>query len=143
MGADIHMYVEKLMPTVDGRIEWQNQEVNTPYFRNYYLFGLIAGVRGPDDPFVSPRDCPFDVSYEVAKAKEEWGWDAHSHTHYTFDELETYIQDRIRTEAASEDTGNIECIQSLRNLQDILKEMESEVGRENGEPLRLICWFDN
>lgn len=58
MGADIHAYVEYAdFKTADGDFYWNNLTRNFGD-RNYYLFGLLAGVRGPDGPLFEVRGIP-------------------------------------------------------------------------------------
>jgi hypothetical protein len=58
MGADIHAYVEYSdFKTADGEQYWTNFTRNGGE-RNYYLFGLLAGVRGEEAPLFSPRGLP-------------------------------------------------------------------------------------
>lgn len=106
MGCDIHMYVEK---RVNGR--WVKlsgflssmYDKDSKYFseerflksdeifscRNYSLFSLLAGVREYEDnePIISPRGVPSDVSPEVEKEISEWGCNGHTHHWYTLNEL--------------------------------------------------------
>lgn len=58
MGCDIHVHVEL---KIDG--VWEHY--SSPYvWRNYGLFGLLAGVRGYGDfdPIVAPRGLPDDIT---------------------------------------------------------------------------------
>ncbi len=58
MGADIHAYVEYVdFVTAEGEDYWSNLTRNFGD-RNYYLFGLLAGVRGPDEPLFEIRGMP-------------------------------------------------------------------------------------
>jgi hypothetical protein len=69
MGCDIHAYIEYRDP--------KTKEIpNTPktwccwgrryyVWRNYMMFGLLAGVRGQAEPVVEPRGIPDGLSWEV------------------------------------------------------------------------------
>lgn len=67
MGADIHTYLEV---KVRGRWRllrrWFPRQWSTGYQpysdRNYYAFGLLAGVRGRAQPILPPRGWPEDAS---------------------------------------------------------------------------------
>lgn len=67
MGADIHAYVEYAdFVTHDGKDYWSGVTRNFGS-RNYYLFGLLAGVRGPDGPLFDIRGMPEgQISYDTA-----------------------------------------------------------------------------
>ena len=94
MGADIHLFAERLNPKtraweylpapgpedpVPYRYDW-DQEGGLPglkeWFedRNYRLFGMLAGVRCQDyDPVAEPRGIPGDVSPEIQSQWIEFG----------------------------------------------------------------------
>jgi hypothetical protein len=67
MGADIHAYVEYVdFITHDGDDYWSGLTKNFGD-RNYYLFGLLAGVRGSDGPLFPVRGMPEGrISYDTA-----------------------------------------------------------------------------
>ena len=55
--------------------------------RNYYLFGVLAGVRGGGPVISNPRGVPKDASYAYRNELEMWDCDAHSESYYTLQEL--------------------------------------------------------
>ena len=58
MGADVHAYVEYASFTAsDGKPFWSNF-TRSMGSRNYYLFCLLAGVRGDEGPVFPPRGMP-------------------------------------------------------------------------------------
>lgn len=58
MSADIHAYVEYAdFKTFEGDYYWSNLTKNFGS-RNYYLFGLLANVRGNDPALFDPRGLP-------------------------------------------------------------------------------------
>lgn len=61
-------------------------------FRNYTVFGVLAGVRGDEDvPSISvPRGLPDDVSKEVSKCQYEGDLGDHSFSHVYLHELLNY-----------------------------------------------------
>jgi len=67
MGADIHAYVEYVdFVTAEGEDYWNGLTKNFGS-RNYYLFGLLAGVRGSDGPVFPVRGMPEGrLSYEAS-----------------------------------------------------------------------------
>lgn len=66
MGADIHAYVEYAdFVTNEGKDYYKSLTSNFGS-RNYYLFGLMAGVRGPDGPVFEVRGMPEgNLSYDT------------------------------------------------------------------------------
>jgi hypothetical protein len=91
MGCDIHFYVER---KVDDQWIQQfnpNQEEKWKKYwydsRSYFLFSLLAGVRGPFDPFVEPKGLPQDMSEGLTEEWKGWKDDGHTPSHYTVSEL--------------------------------------------------------
>jgi hypothetical protein len=59
--------------------------------RNYYLFGILAGVRnGLITPIAEPKGLPKDVSKPIKELSERWNGDGHSHTWLSLKELLDY-----------------------------------------------------
>lgn len=111
MGCDIHVFVEQLddkgvwckldEPSIEIYKDQNGNPVmyDTWYFgRNYALFSMLADVRNgygfagcdtgdPVEPISEPRGLPADVSPEIFKEHQEWGYDAHSATYFTLREL--------------------------------------------------------
>lgn len=63
MGCDIHSVIQGqwLFPE-DGKTDETCWHTVSEGFheRDYQLFGILAGVRGPDEPIVQPRGLPAD-----------------------------------------------------------------------------------
>lgn len=111
MGCDIHMYAEYLG---EDRKTWHpfgprgpqevyDEEKDTYTVvedvlgriysdRNYFLFGILAGVRySPSTPPIAPdRGVPEDSCDEIQNHRSDWSGDGHSHTHCTLTELLAY-----------------------------------------------------
>ena len=66
MGCDIHGYIES-QPFKDSNPKYWYVNADISIMRDYAMFGLLAGVRGGDDPLFAPR-----------------GWDENSATKYEF-----------------------------------------------------------
>ena len=114
MGCDIHVHTEKLIILPDGEEKWINTdwfkqdehkalyndpddpdfEIISPYdARNYYLFSIIAGVRGrvPDEFSLGDRrGLPHDCD-ELTKKQFHKNED-HSATWFTLKELQKYYR---------------------------------------------------
>ena len=97
MGCDIHVTLQhrnkdnqwedadfyKSLPTR------QFERVPIYDWRNYPLFGLLAGVRSSIEPIDYPRGIPDDAPdwYEKVYSTRDY----HSHTYYTLNELIDYL----------------------------------------------------
>jgi hypothetical protein len=103
MGCDIHDYCE--IRQDDGSWEKTGNVFPYPYYnensgekscdspydwRNYVLFGVLAGVRGEFPPICEPRGVPSDASEGYKAIVERWRGDGHSHSYFTLQELLDY-----------------------------------------------------
>lgn len=98
--------------------------------RNYYLFGILAGVRdyGKNVNQIAPlRGVPDDASDAYKMIVDQWDGDGHSHSYYTLEELLNVKWDSYETSYIKD---FLECIEKLKKL---------------GEPskVRLLFFFDN
>jgi len=108
MGTDIHCQVEY---RIDGKWHWLYAEL--PEFirtevaqvnamkldRNYYLFEVLADVRGAGEivPISKPRGLPEDISPELKVAhKNNWLLGDHSYSWVTGRELADYDWDTTK-----------------------------------------------
>jgi hypothetical protein len=67
MGCDIHAFVEYRDPKND-RATWQGFGQQFRLWRNYLMFGVLAGVRAYGmKPVITPRGVPKDVGYAVVE----------------------------------------------------------------------------
>jgi hypothetical protein len=91
MGCDIHLNVEILSHSSSVK-EWKVaiSEEATFSDRNYFLFGVLAGVRGSAKPISLPRGIPEDSLLK----KEEENPDNHSASYLLFSELKNYDWDQ-------------------------------------------------
>lgn len=110
MGCDIHMYVEYRF---DGKWVCGDYFSKSPYYngvdpyepkyslvdiydyRDYDLFGVLAGVRNREVPCISePRGLPNDCNDFIKKEYEVWWCDAHSCSWLTLQEIIDF-QERV------------------------------------------------
>lgn len=141
MGADIHgPFIEYRAYKADSR----NGEIWYPVAtmngdRNYRLFGLLAGVRGPD-PLFEPRGMPpapgWDVVAHVGGRDKSGAWlddYCHSRSWLTLDEMRAVV-------AAYPDPTGVYGDQSEANLMVALMAAAEEY---HGAPTRAVFCFDN
>jgi hypothetical protein len=154
MGCDYHPHIE--MQATDGtwhRAEdivpdpwydpnepvsnWNQPEVRDQWGkpgRNYELFTMLAGVRGPEHMAITPpRGIPDDVGDETRAEYEAWSIDAHTPTWYTARELAANSEGFKAVGAEWFVTGVIDRMIALA---------DEELG---GDPdkIRCIIFFDN
>lgn len=161
MGCDIHLMTEYKI-TVNNENVWVNCDhwSYNPYFlekeigdqekmlsleevyneRNYKLFYALAGVRGNYDfeKLSEPKGIPIDAHKVTKDEIDNWGEDGHSHSYFTFKELDDYyeLSDSV---AWNEFIGSIE-----KRLRDVLwiwggrKLTDDEMNN-----FRIVFFFDN
>ena len=169
MGADIHMFVEKRMPSGNWvcvrdlnevlhsegmSILFKDREFSKTTFqafwelrgRNYELFAALAGVRG-DGP--EPRDIPEDVSEYVEYEYEGWGSDSHSASWYSADEF-VQIYNSIGVEVDEEIplnpyvTTRMEHGAEMATAQFLFNKASVHVPEDGTvDDYRFVFWFDN
>lgn len=148
MGCDIHPYVEcrdkdtgKWVPIVMElvtpiRYKNSDQEVSCYNGRDYTMFGVLAGVRGVNDPIVDPRGIPYDVT-DYVKEKYEAGEDCyHTPSWLTLAELRLATKDKKRynkMERAS--------LKPLIHAIDFMGDQAWFFGSDMD--IRVVFWFDN
>lgn len=129
MGCDIHVAIESRYKDANISARWECEWLDAHVWRNYDLFGAMAGVRREDPAHIPPRGIPADCSEEVRKWVDEWGLNGHSHSWLTPDEFEAALK---RADSMS---GKPAVILAL------LRELEAEI---NGwKHARIVFFFDN
>jgi hypothetical protein len=111
--------------------------------RHNAMFCVMGGARRIDGYGIlfPPRGLPQDVTHETWYEYHEGECDFHHESWLDTDEFQSCI-DYVRVKLTNEDPNDIESIDaSLRPYQkvcDIMRECD-----QNGEPARLVFWFDN
>ena len=171
MGADIHMYVEKRMPSGNWvcvrnlndsinseglHVMYRDRSSSNVEFvaywelrsRNYELFSALANVRG-DGNGPEPKDLPQDVSEYVQAEYEGWGMDAHSASWYSAKEF-VRIYANIGVEVDEETPLSPYVITLMTEGDDcavanFLSEKASVYvpEEESLDLYRFVFWFDN
>lgn len=100
MGCDIHMFCETRIPGEDWKIhplhlpknDFEKEfcghgllELNLG--RHYWMFGVLAGIRGGQSALYYPRGMPDTASPELKAAWDYGGGDWHTPTHLSIREL--------------------------------------------------------
>lgn len=174
MGCDIHMYVEyklgskwhngdyfRMNPNwkgADSVSESQYTRVEIYPYRDYALFSVLANVRNGYPGYQcidQPRDLPDNVTDFVKAEYESWGWDAHSASYLTLQELidfhekyhpvydlplSGYILENL-IEKLKERANDINLIYDFYWNSD-REESRREAYRKS-KNIRIVFWFDN
>ena len=105
--------------------------------RCYRLFGALAGVRDTSIDMIVPGRwdaLPDDVSDEVKGISDEWGMDAHSHSHLTLRELMNSKYYKMSTKELYDMGIDAYFFKTL--VPDLQK-------FGNPDDIRIVFWFDN
>lgn len=148
MGCDIHMYIEcRLNESQPWTVSpFHSKEENEDSYltdemgikNDYYMFGLMAGVRGGEALFEErglPKDCSPQL-VEVGNYTTDW----HSHSWLTGNELETCIN------KAYDDLASTDYHLALSKAREWQANelAEALLLRTGAEPeFRFVFWFDN
>jgi hypothetical protein len=115
-----------LKPTVCRRCKGTKMSPADIYgSRNYRLFGVLAGVRGAEDPnFTRPnRGVPDNASAEYHRQAEGEDW--HSHTWYTLTELLERNWD------------------DFSEFKEVVNTLKERLGDGDTDDIRIVFFFDN
>ena len=96
MGCDIHCYIEYKKKHHEG---WSDFGGRINPGRNYWMFGMMAGVRLNVTPVVAPRGLPEDVSYSsgsdsriyISEVESEGCCNAENAARWVADGSSTYV----------------------------------------------------
>ena len=152
MGCDIHAHVEYRHAT--GAWVYV-PELELFDYRNYNLFGWLAGVRNYSavPPIAAPRRLPVDVSPEIAHALDGWGSDAHSVSWLSLEELQAFdydaaVENRRMTvgnsggHTADPGGGTMTTYREFLGTSYFADLERFVLAAERG-PVRVVFWFDN
>lgn len=133
MGCDIHAtleydpYEKKYAKTLSKPYtrHWMAFAHKIDINRHYALFATLADVRndGSIKPLDAPRGIPNDAGYEYQDECKEWKDDAHSHSWFSFGEMDTSTF-KFKSE-------------------DWFRVMKLLAGKYGAENVRLVFFFDN
>lgn len=164
MGADIHLFVERKMPSgnwefmasldhgVRAKGLWSGNMIDfgTGFYkvasRNYTLFGQLASVRGGGR---EPRGLPNDVSEMVEMFASAWEGDGHSHSWLSASD---FADDYYGVQSIEDDEPMTDYHQNTLKVDknyavlEFLQEMCNVVGvgdSTQADEFRFVFWFDN
>ena len=131
MGTDIHMYMEchsrkKKQYTYHGKLEG---------YRLYGLFGIMSDVFTDEEPLYYSRGLPGDVTNQVYRAYKDEGGDAHHASWLNTEEFRKCLD--VANERFAKDAPE-DWLKQYELVYSYLKDSDDE-----GEPARIVFWFDN
>ena len=108
----------------------------------YGVFGILAGVRSDIKPIYPPRGLPDDVNDCIYKEYKKGQPDLHTASWLSTSELRECLDavyEIIRKEVEEEGrTYNPDWAESYEQIYRYMKSSE-----EDGDPTRIVFWFDN
>lgn len=103
--------------------------------RNYFLFGVLAGVRYDcPNPIAADRGIPADLSPELLAEKKAWDGDGHSHSWASLTEL-------INADWNYYNNLTDDGLQYLMQFTRTIEKMKTL--SNNTDDVRCVFWFDN
>ena len=158
MGCDIHWYSET---KINGKwvcdqadsfekgehLDYEPHDMNNfpNRERDYWLFGLLAGVRCDVSYGFKAKGIPEDLSSEVKTIFDEWDSDGHSHSYLTREELKAKLVELGPKHAevliAPSNAFSLKMVQHHADrLQEIIGNLNADVPDSDQ---RIIFYFDN
>lgn len=136
MGCDIHAFIEERN---DRKPEWWVQRASLFIWRDYGMFGALAGVRVDDIEYVEPRGLPDKLDWGTKEQAEKWKDDGHSWSWLNADEIR---QARDRYFEYADREGFVIDGHRRRQFNAIVDFMNALA---DGDPTRcrMVFWFDN
>ena len=131
MGTDIHMYMEYRSRKKKRYVYGGEFDVD----RLYGVFEVMANVFSDTKSLYETRGLPGDVTPQVLKTYRDYGGDAHHASWLTSSEFKECLDkaDSLYYEDAPEDW-----LKSYKLAYSYLYDSDKE-----GEPSRVVFWFDN
>lgn len=110
--------------------------------RLYGVFGILAGARSAIEPLYPPRGLPGDVCESIYRAYKDFQSDAHTPSYLYTDELRECldtVDEVIHEYYAKEDTiYDPDWLKTYEYIYSYMRTCDEE-----GEPARMVFWFDN
>lgn len=139
MGTDIHIHVEYLRWKKGKKPQWIHADDTFFGNRNYHLFSLLAGWESEVEGLYPLRGIPDNSTFDTEKHYRDYGEEAHSASWLTTQEfgdcLDT-VGNILKEEYPDDDTED--WLKHYYHIYRYMKDSDDE-----GEPARIIFWFDN
>lgn len=143
MGCDIHAYSETKRNGAweadkgDQAVKDEDSWMSMPKVgngRDYWLFTILAGVRGESPWDFSDKGFPEDASAILEDLYGQWGDDAHTPSYLTMKELKEKCVELMLD--GSKDA--LDYLESLKGFLDTITPTTDVL-----EDQRVVFWFDN
>lgn len=131
MGMDIHIFMEYRSRKKKRYVYYDEYRGK----RLYGLFEIMADVFYESKPLFRSRGLPDDVTPQVLKICKDYGGDAHDISWLTADEFRKCLD--LAKERYSKDAAD-DWLKEYELIYSYLKDSDEE-----GEPARIVLWFDN
>lgn len=137
MGTDIWVHVEYR----DRRKKrYKHTSVDIGPYRPYLLFDILGGGRGNRNPLYYPRGLPGDVTNETYTEYKDGGPELFHHASWLETQEYRECLDTYYEIVGESDEGS--AFEDMKkNLELIYRYMKDS--DDEGEPARLVFWFDN
>ena len=137
MGADIHVHVEYYSSRKKSWIH-SNVEFDTP--RLYAMFSIMAyELSDIIRPLYRAKGLPGDITRQTYIEHRDYGGDAHTESWLTTDEFRECL-DEVDSIIRSNYPEHYDP-EWLKEYELIYKYMKDS--NDEGEPARIVFWFDN
>jgi hypothetical protein len=146
MGCDIHAFLE-----YKNKNKWISKgRIFGGGWRDYEVFGILAGVRTPITPIIPLRGMPKDACKDAFESFKEYGCDGHSHTWYMANELIDWNRKLVYNKKPkfeswygySKDFISENKTQILESYESFIEELEGYLEYEPNV-CRIVMFFDN
>lgn len=155
MGVDIHCFVEckdketgkwflanPAFPNSKWGTDGWNPSDGAFNYRNYDLFSILAGVRGPYRPMNDPCGVPNDMSDELQKIYDDDKDWCFGFTWYDLKDMRALYEEQEDKWGWEPDEDNpLHALANFMSIVEYIVDMNGVFGYNTGEA-RVIMWFD-
>lgn len=139
MGTDIHIHLEYQQRKKGKKPRWMHVNKEFEEQRRYLMFGILAGARSDVEPLFPPRGLPDDITQKTLRDHDDWGGDAHTESWLTTEEFGMCLNTvEVIYKERYQDEYQEEWLEDYHHIYRYMKDSDDE-----GEPARIIFWFDN
>lgn len=138
MGTDIHIHVEYLRRKKGKKPYWMHSGEEFCADRLYGVFGILAGLRSDINPLYPPRGLPGDITMETYRHYKDYDGEAHTASWLTTEEFGDCLDAVDVVVREQEPEASDDWLKNYRLIHKYMKDSDDE-----GEPARIVFWFDN